>query len=453
MTYTIRNIFAATLFLCSTSAMAQISFENTAGEVIEIKPPASTGLTAVYVLPDASNATVVYQGSGASASAHRWQRFDSRGGGYAEAVPNTVSGNSSSVRLQGSDAGYIVTPSEGAAQICFWVVNYADHECVLRDLLSPAEQDCGQQRLSIDGEAGRITYYSVNGRGETLSRELKLTYSTLTLDEEQRQWVNSEAEENLDYISGDIICPAPLCDTDFHLSGDRFQRQWGREQAVATATISAHSVEAGTWAEQETRDKDNEIKDGDEGTSDTLGGSAPVDITFTAAVTDAAIYKEWQFASDPQFDIIDMRVNELEARRTFEDYGTVYARFTCGNNDGTCEYVSQTYTIQIGESRLECPNAFSPGASEGVNDEWKVSYKSITKFECHIFNRWGVEVAKLTDPSQGWNGRYKGKLVPSGVYYYVLTARGADGKNYKLSGDINIIGYKGTQGVSSAPAE
>ncbi len=48
----------------------------------------------------------------------------------------------------------------------------------------------------------------------------------------------------------------------------------------------------------------------------------------------------------------------------------------------------------------------------------------------------------LTNPSQGWDGRYKGKLVPAGVYYYVIKARGTDGKEYKKSGDINIIKYK-----------
>ena len=50
-------------------------------------------------------------------------------------------------------------------------------------------------------------------------------------------------------------------------------------------------------------------------------------------------------------------------------------------------------------------------------------------------------MATLTDPSQGWDGRYAGKEVPAGVYYYVINAEGADGKQYKLSGDINIIGY------------
>jgi gliding motility-associated-like protein len=74
-----------------------------------------------------------------------------------------------------------------------------------------------------------------------------------------------------------------------------------------------------------------------------------------------------------------------------------------------------------------------------VNDEWKVSYQSLISFECHIFNRWGTEICSFTDPSQGWDGRYKGKFVPSGTYFYVIKAEGSDGVKYKKSGDINIL--------------
>ena len=102
---------------------------------------------------------------------------------------------------------------------------------------------------------------------------------------------------------------------------------------------------------------------------------------------------------------------------------------------------SDTYTVNIGESELVCPNAFSPGSSEGVNDVWKVSYKSIIEFHCSIFNTWGNRIIELNDPGQGWDGKYKGKLVDPGVYYYVIRAKGSDGKTYKLSGDINIIRY------------
>ena len=153
-------------------------------------------------------------------------------------------------------------------------------------------------------------------------------------------------------------------------------------------------------------------------------------------------------STDAEFENITMRINEPITSYTFDEYGTTYVRFVASNASGSCDYISDTYTINIGESRLECPNAFSPNASEGVNDEWKVSYKSIISFECHIFNRWGVEVAELNDPSQGWDGKYNGKYVPAGVYYYVITAEGADGKKYKLSGDINIVNYSIPTSVS-----
>ena len=124
-------------------------------------------------------------------------------------------------------------------------------------------------------------------------------------------------------------------------------------------------------------------------------------------------------------------------------------RFQASNAAGTCDYFSETYEIHIGESQLVCPNAFSPNASEGVNDEWKVSYKSIVEFECHIFNRWGTKIISLTDPSQGWDGKYNGKYVPAGVYYYVIKARGSDGHKYDLSGDINILKYKEPSGQTT----
>ena len=174
----------------------------------------------------------------------------------------------------------------------------------------------------------------------------------------------------------------------------------------------------------------------------TLGGSAPVTITFKAYCTDAVVYKEWQMSTDSEFQNLELRLNTNEVEQTFDESGIYYWRFLAGNADGTCDAVSETYTVEIGESDLVCPNIFTPGTSEGANDVWKVSYKSIVEFHCSIFSRYGVKVAEFNDPNGGWDGRYGGKLVKAGVYFYVIQARGADGKNYKLSGDIKIIRFK-----------
>ncbi len=94
------------------------------------------------------------------------------------------------------------------------------------------------------------------------------------------------------------------------------------------------------------------------------------------------------------------------------------------------------------------PNAFSPN-DDGVNDEWKVAYRSLLTFNCWIFDRQGHQICHLTSPDQGWDGKIGGKTVDSGVFYYVIEATGTDGKKYKKSGDINVVKYVGVKGTTS----
>ena len=431
----------------AAAASAQLSFSGNPLPVITNTPEASTGLKAVYVLHDLLGVKASYTATSPS-SQITWKRFSQLGGGFAEEIPFTRQGNVSTVNLTSDDMGFIV--EEDGRQTCYYVVNYANHPCSLSALDIAPERDCTSTSLTLHGSAPRINYYTVAGAARELSRELLLEYNTLVYSADQQRYLQQTTALTLPSVNGAIHCPAPLCDTEFHLSGDRFLRQWGMEQSVASPTFATNAIDATVSATQQERDVPNEPKITSEGSA--LGGSAPAEITFLAATTDAVVFREWQLARDDRFDLIDMRVNEDEFTHTFTEYGTTYARFICGNADGSCDFTSETYTIYIGDSRLECPNAFSPN-DDGVNDQWRVSYKSITDFDCHIFNRWGQEMAHLTDPSQGWDGRYGGKTVPPGVYYYVIKAQGADGKNYKLSGDINIVGYSTGRNTPATPAE
>lgn len=422
--------------LCSVfGAWAQLSFSGNALPAVKDTPVASTGLAAVFTLDNTAGVRAEYSAASSSATVN-WYRFSNLGGGYAEPVASQRDGTISSILLDSSDMGYII--EEGDRRTCVWVVNYANHPCSLGSLSIAPEQDCMMAALSFNGQADRIVYYSINGAAQTLSRGITVEFANLVYDADKQAYRQEYQTKSFDYLSSEIHIPSPLCDTEFLLTGDRFQIAWHRGRTIESPTYRARAVEAVTSATQTLRQIDNEQRPADTN-SGSLGGSAPVEITFEAAVTDAAIYREWQYAFDPAFEEIDMRVAELTSTHTFTEYGTTYVRFVCGDNSGSCTWTSETYTVNVGESRLECPNAFSPGSSEGVNDQWKVSYKSIVKFDCHIFNRWGNEVAHLTDPSQGWDGRYNGKLVKSGVFYYVIQAEGADGKHYKLAGDINII--------------
>lgn len=421
--------------LAVISAMAgSVTFQGNNKRVLNEKPEASTGLNDVFVLYNTNGVSITYNAS--TTQQVTWYRFNNLGGGFAEQINGVVTnGKTSTLSNVESDMGYIV--EEGTTRYYFWIVDYSRHYFDIDALNISSEQECDRVALNPIGKADAIKYYTINGQAKELNREVVLTYTSLAYDENSSNYNPIEVTETYSSLGETIRAAAPLCDTQFTLVGDKFLEAWGEVQAVSSSIFSTQAVDAHTTAIQTLREADNEKKE-----ETALGGSAPVEIEFAAAVTDAVIFTEWQFARDADFVNITLRISDPVTTHTFREQGTTYVRFVASNNAGSCEYYSETYEVFIGESSIECPNAFSPEATPGTNDEWKVSYKSIISFECHIFNRWGIQVAKLTDPSQGWDGKHGGKYVPSGVYYYVINAIGADGRKYDLKGDINIIKYK-----------
>lgn len=436
----------ALLMAVASASGADLLFQGS--RVVAIKADASTGLDKIYVVENLTGVTASYASTTAT-----WSKWGSMGAAYGEQVASRVAGNYSSYGFaDGKDCG--ITIEDGGRMYHFWVVDYADHDVDFSELsVKEGDDDCMSMYLNVaplnEGTDYGIDYFTINGAPRELDRGYTLSYNTLEYDDNTKVYNQVAKEETIETLKSAIRVNKPLCDTQFTLSGDRFAREWGCENRADSETYITDAVEATTYAEQAERDNDNEQNDQTTG----LGGSAPVDIHFVAAVTDAAQFTEWQLSTSPDFETYDLRFNQTEVDYTFTEYGTWYMRFQASNADGSCDYFSETYEIHIGESKLICPNAFSPDASEGVNDEWKVSYKSIVEFECHIFNRWGIKIISLTDPSQGWDGKYKGKYVPSGVYYYVIKARGSDGHEYDLSGDINILKYDEPSGQTTTTTE
>ena len=421
-----------------------ISFNGTTRDAISVTPEASTGLHCIYVLDGVDGVTMTYTAASASVSV-MWQDFGEGGGAsVVDTEGVTRTGRVSRLSKIKANHGYIIT--EGTTPTYVWVTDYSTFGMELHGISHDASNDdCGTTRLFINGSAPEIIYYSINGARRVLDREFKIEYNTLEWvnDSTTTGWTQVPVERNLESLQDEIVIPSPLCNTTFTLSGDRFMEQWGAAVTVESDdTYVTRAVDCRATAVQEARDNDNErnVAAGEDGQM--LGGSAPVHIIFTGWPTDAVVFQEWQLATDPEFETIDQRMNVNVLDQTFNEAGTFYLRYIVANGDGTCEAASDVFTVSIGVSELLCPNVFSPGSSENTNDVWKVSYSSIIDFHCWIFNRWGNKVCEFTDPSQGWDGTYHGKLVGAGVYYYVIQATGSDGKKYKLSGDINIIRHK-----------
>jgi gliding motility-associated-like protein len=105
-----------------------------------------------------------------------------------------------------------------------------------------------------------------------------------------------------------------------------------------------------------------------------------------------------------------------------------------------CNGAARTYVVTVMpmDKDVFVPNVFSPNG-DGKNDLLLVYGNYITKMEMRIFNQWGQQLEVITDKNRGWDGRYKGKAQPVGVYLYTLQANLSDGRTVKLKGFVNLV--------------
>lgn len=224
---------------------------------------------------------------------------------------------------------------------------------------------------------------------------------------------------------------------------------------VLCTTLQTYADEVPTIDPQATFTTD----EGEE-TGTSYSGSAPLTVVFHANAENVGMYTphyEWRFTKEGETQPYLVRYEE-ETEYTFTEAGShrivLYATFINGND--TVAYTkdywqdAQPITIQISESKLEMPNAFSPNG-DGINDIYRAknNYQSIVEFDAYIFNRWGQKIYEWHDPAGGWDGKFNGKDVKQGVYFVLVKAKGADGRKYNIKKDVNLLrGYTESNGVN-----
>lgn len=219
--------------------------------------------------------------------------------------------------------------------------------------------------------------------------------------------------------------------------------------ALAAATAQAQQYDElptiNPTATYTTDDGEEEIED--------YSGNAPLAGRFEANPENVGDYTanyEWHFTKEGETEPYLIRY-EQDTQYTFNEAGThnieLYATFINGND--TVAYTQEYWAdrgplrVTVSESRLEMPNAFSPNG-DGINDIYKAKsdYQSIVEFHASIYNRWGKKLYEWNDPAGGWDGKSGGKDVAQGVYFVLVKARGADGKEYNIKRDVNLLrGY------------
>lgn len=185
--------------------------------------------------------------------------------------------------------------------------------------------------------------------------------------------------------------------------------------------------------------------EGDETEStDVINGQAPLTVSFHANPSDIEGHNpsyEWHFRMEGEATDMAVRYEE-DTEYTFTTAGVTRVTLFFKPDAGEEALDSVVFTVTVSESKLIFPNAFSPNGDE-YNPIFKAKeYQSIIEFHAYIFNRWGQKIYDWTDPAGGWDGTYNGKDVKEGVYFLLCKAKGADGREYNIKKDVNLLrGY------------
>lgn len=169
---------------------------------------------------------------------------------------------------------------------------------------------------------------------------------------------------------------------------------------------------------------------------------APLVVTFKANPTNIengiSTY-EWRFTKDSNKEPFIVRYEE-NTTYEFKESGSINISLYVTYKDSSAPVFISTIKVSISTSILEMPNAFSPNG-DGINDIYKAkdTHKSIINFHAYIFNRWGQKLFEWTNINDGWDGTFKGKPVSPGAYYVLVKAKGADGTEYNIKRDVNLI--------------
>lgn len=317
-------------------------------------------------------------------------------------------------------------------EMSVWVINYKNYLFPGLSLIpeDPANSVCEELKLTLNGTIPVMKYMLPTGQSYNIPRNFNVKYNTKEWADE---WKTVEITEPADLIGNILtIKNPPYTDTYFTLFGDQFAADLNMAIPEIKSTyygairvISKIKTEATLRTEKHEGDRPDLIT--------VLSGSAPLEINFTAiSNTPVADFLNWGIYSGN--DLIISRTDESH-RYTFSTSGKYTVKLTTQN--AYCSHVDSVI-VNVSESAIYAPNVFTPNG-DGLNDEFRVAYKSIVEFKATIYNRWGSRLFEWTDPQKGWNGTTHGKPVAEGAYFFVISAKGSDGEEYLLKGDINLL--------------
>lgn len=110
-----------------------------------------------------------------------------------------------------------------------------------------------------------------------------------------------------------------------------------------------------------------------------------------------------------------------------------------------CTVTDDIAVFVSNDNRVYAPNVFNPDAADSDNRFFLSADKGVALIRrLLIADRWGAilfdkENLALDEPSQGWDGTWRGKVAQVGVYTYWAELERIDGTRFEKGGTVSLV--------------
>ncbi len=159
-------------------------------------------------------------------------------------------------------------------------------------------------------------------------------------------------------------------------------------------------------------------------------GETPLSVTFMNTSTGAINYL-WQFGTGDTSTVTSPTF-------IYTPLGQYTACLIATNAAGCADTACEVIDVYI-NSVFIIPNVFTPN-DDNVNDIFTVQAIGLKTMDAEIYNRWGEKEYEWHTTNGGWDGRTaSGVIAPDGTYFFIIKAKGIDGKDYFEKGSFSLL--------------